>query len=147
MSVYQRGVLEALYWLMFSLIITMIFVLKGLLSKLNSCSNWKVRIPIHHVWFMKVYILVSHESYIGETLKNVEIRWPEHEDIKKDSELTKYLKNNQAHSFTWNLLLPVSSNRRIRQNIEISIITLQQPSLNERVESKKLSLFLNSLTW
>ena len=30
-------------------------------------------------------------SYIGETGRNVEIRWQEHEDIQKDSELAKHL--------------------------------------------------------
>ena len=27
------------------------------------------------------------ESYIGETVRNVEIRWEEHEDTQKDSEV------------------------------------------------------------
>ena len=80
------------------------------------------------------------ESYIGE------IRWQEHEDTQKDSEPAKHLKNNPTHSFTWKVLLPASSIRRIRQNMEASIIALKQPSLNERVESKKLSLFWNGVT-
>ena len=36
--------------------------------------------------------------------------------------------------------------RRIRQNMEASMIALKQPSLNERVESKKLLLFWNGVT-
>ena len=35
------------------------------------------------------------ESYIGETVRNVEIRWQEHEDTQKDSEPAKHLKNIQ----------------------------------------------------
>ena len=86
------------------------------------------------------------ESYIGETVRNVEIRWQEHEDTQKDSEPAKHLKNNPTHSFTWKVLLPASSIRRIRQNMEASIIALKRPSLNERVESKKLLLFRNGVT-
>ena len=81
------------------------------------------------------------ESYIGETVRNIEISWQEHEDTQKDSEPAKYLQNSPTHSFTWkNLIIKASSNRHIRQNMEASIITLKQPSLNEQVESKK-SLF------
>ena len=88
----------------------------------------------------------SQESYIGEAARNVEIRWQEHEDTQKDSEPAKHLKNNPFHSFTWKVLLPASSVIRIRQNTEASIIALKRPSLNERVESKKLSLFRNGVT-
>ena len=86
------------------------------------------------------------ESYIGETVRNVEIRWQEHEDTQKDSEPAKHLKNNLTHSFIWKVLLPASSIRRIRQNMEASMIALKRPSLNERVESKKLLLFGNGVT-
>ena len=57
------------------------------------------------------------ESYIGETVRNVEIRWQEHEDTQKHSDPTKHLKNSFTHSFTWKVLLPVSSNRPIKQII------------------------------
>ena len=86
------------------------------------------------------------ESYIGETGRTVETRWQEHEDTQKDSELAKHLKNNPTHPFTWKILLPASSVRQSRQNMEASIITLKRLSLNEQVESKKLSLFQNGFT-
>ena len=84
------------------------------------------------------------ESYIGETVRNIEIRWQKREDTQKDSEPAKHLKNNPTHSSTWKVFLPVSS---IRQNMEASIIVLKWPSINERVESKKLLLFQNCVTW
>ena len=74
-----------------------------------------------------------------------EIRCQEHEDTQKDSEPAKHLKNNPTHSFTWKVLFPVSSNSRIKQNMEASISTLKRPSLNTQAESKKLSLFQNSV--
>ena len=69
------------------------------------------------------------ESYIGETVRNVEIRWQEHEDTQKDSEPVKHLKNNPTYSFTWKVLLWPSSIRRIRQNKEALVIPLKRPSL------------------
>ena len=84
--------------------------------------------------------------YEGETVRTVEIRWQEHEDTQKDSEPAKHQKNNPTHSFTWKVLLSASSIRRIRQNMEASMIALKQPPLNERVESKKLLLFRNGVS-
>ena len=69
------------------------------------------------------------ESYIGDAVRDVEIRWQEHEDTQKDSEPTKHLKNNPAHSFISKVLLLAS----------------KQSSLNERVASKKLLLFRNGV--
>ena len=34
-------------------------------------------------------VCCCQESYIGESVRNVEIRWQEHEDIKKGSEKFK----------------------------------------------------------
>ena len=50
-------------------------------------------------------------SHIGKTVRNVEIRWQEHEDTQKDSEPAKHLKYNPAHSFTCNVLVPAWSIR------------------------------------
>ena len=86
------------------------------------------------------------ESYIGETVRNVEVRWQEQEDTQKDSEPAKHLKNNRTRSFTWKVLPSASLIRRITQNKEASIIALQRPSPNERVESEKLLLFRNGVT-
>ena len=65
------------------------------------------------------------EPQIGETVRNVEIWWQEHEDTQKDSELAKHLKNNPIHLFSWKVPFPASSNRRIGQNMEASIIALK----------------------
>ena len=58
----------------------------------------------------------------------------------------KASEKNPTHSFTWKVLLPASSIRRIRENVEASIIALKRTSLNERDESKKLLLFQNGVT-
>ena len=42
---------------------------------------------------------VCNETYIRETIGNVDIRWNEHEDIRKESEPAKHLKDNLNHKF------------------------------------------------
>ena len=81
------------------------------------------------------------ESYIGESVRNVENRWQEHKDTQKDSEPAKHLKNNPTYSFTWKVFLPASSNRLIKRDLEASIIAFKRPLLYKQFESKKLSLF------
>ena len=114
--------------------------IKWITKKVKQLFKLKSRNP-HPSCVIYEGVCSCQESYLGETVRNVEIRSQEHEDTQKDSELAKHLKNNPTHSFTWKVLLPASSIRCIRQNMEASMIALKQPSLNERVESKKLSLF------
>ena len=40
------------------------FELSGSLRKLNRCLNWKVEMPIHHVWFTKVYVLAKNHKLV-----------------------------------------------------------------------------------
>ena len=114
--------------------------IKWITKKVKQLFKLKSRNP-HPSRVIYEGVCSCQEPYIGETVRNAEIRWQEHEDTQKDSKSANHLKNNPTHSFTWKVFLPVSSVRRIRQNMETSIIALKQPSLNERVESKKLSLF------
>ena len=85
------------------------------------------------------------EPYIGETVKNVKTRWQEYEDTQQDLEPAKHLKNNPTHSFTWKVLLSVSSISCIRQNMEASLIALKGPSPNERAQFTKLQFFRNGV--
>ena len=39
------------------------FVSSGSLRKLNSCLNWKVEMPIHHVLFTKVHALFKNYTW------------------------------------------------------------------------------------
>ena len=108
--------------------------IKLITKKVKKLFKLKSRNP-HQLCVIYEGVWSCQESYISETVKNVEIRWQGHEDTQKDSEPAKHLKNNSTHSFTWNVLLPGSLIRRIRQNMEASITALNRPSLNERVDS------------
>ena len=118
--------------------------IKWITKKVKQLFKLKSRNP-HPSCVIYEGVCSCQESYIGETVRNVEIRWQEHEDTQKDSEPAKHLKNNPTHSFTWKVFLSVSSIRRIRQNMKVSIIALKRPALNERVVSKKLLLFRNGV--
>ena len=43
-------------------------------------------------------------KHIGETRRNVELRWEEHEKTSKDSDLAQDLKENLSHKFSWKIL-------------------------------------------
>ena len=84
--------------------------------------------------------------YVGETKRNVAVRWAEHNDPRGSSEPSKHLYNFPSHHFSWRVLLNASQNGRIRKNLEASVIALQKPDLNNQVDSKKLTLFRYGVT-
>ena len=79
-------------------------------------------------------------------MRNAESRWKEHNDMKKESEPAKHLRDNQVHSFTWKLICMAPKLNRKRKNLEATLITLLKPSLNNQLETKSLILFRNGIT-
>ena len=88
---------------------------------------------------------ICKENYIGETKRNVEIRWEEYSDINKISEPSRHLKSNPTHSFTWKIFMTARINDCVRKNVEASFIALGRPSLIEQIDVKKLLLFRNDV--
>ena len=86
------------------------------------------------------------ETYIGETVRNVETRWSEHKKLTGNSEPSKHLQANPNHKFTWEVLMNAPLNNKKRKNLEASQIALKQPSLNNKLETKLLQLFRNGVT-
>ena len=85
-------------------------------------------------------------NYIGETKRNVETRWNEHENPKKDSEPAKHLRDFPDHEFDWKILLRAPTNAKLRKILESSMIVLKQPSLNKQLDFNLLILFRNDVT-
>ena len=51
----------------------------------------------------KIYegTFICGKNYVGETTRNVEIRWMEHNTPNDNANPTKHLRDNIDHSFTW----------------------------------------------
>ena len=85
-------------------------------------------------------------TYIGETKRNVETRWSEHNDPRGKSEPANHLAENNGHSFTWKVVINAPQNIRFRKNLEASFVAIRRPDLNNQVDSKKLTLFRYGVT-
>ena len=84
--------------------------------------------------------------YIGETVRNVEVRYAEHNHPDGNSEPARHLKKNISHFFIWSIVSDAPTNTRTRKNLEASYIALLRPDLNEQVQSNVLNLFRNGVT-
>ena len=96
----------------------------------------------------KIYkgICSCGETYIGETIRNVEERWSEHNTAENKSEPAKHLADNEEHSFLWSILLDAPKDSRTRKNLEAFLIAKLKPSLNRQGGSNMLTLFRNGIT-
>ena len=65
-------------------------------------------------------ICVSEQTCIGETRRNVELRWEKHENTSKDFEPAKHLKENLCHKFSWKISFAAPENKRFRKTLEAS---------------------------
>ena len=81
------------------------------------------------------------ENYIGETGRNVTIRWDEHSNIGKYSELAKHLNQFPKHRFNWKILRRVPNKVRQRKIHEAYYVMCMRPTLNNQLELTSLTLF------
>ena len=67
---------------------------------------------------------VCDETYIAETIRNVDFRWYEHEDIRKESEAVKHLRKNLNRKCNWETLLQASKSYEQRKYQEVFLYLL-----------------------
>ena len=84
--------------------------------------------------------------YIGETKRNAEIIWNEHNNPTKSSEPLKHFRSNINHYFTQTVISNSPKNAKTRNILEASYITLWKPDLNEQKGFERLVLFRNGAT-
>ena len=84
--------------------------------------------------------------YIGETKRNAEVRWNEHNNPTKSSEPSKHLRSNINHYFVWVVISNAPKNANTRKNLEASYIALWKTELNEQKDFERLILFRNGVT-
>ena len=80
------------------------------------------------------YGLCSCGDYVGETKRNVSVRYDEHNKPSNKSKPAAHLEQNNDHYFTWRILCNAPSNTRTRKNIEAFFIAIMRPSLNEQID-------------
>ena len=107
-------------------------------------NNDKVK---HHSCVIYRGICSWGADYIGETIRNSEIRWNEHSAGKdENSDCVKHLNDHFDHEFQWFLLSRASKNCLKRNILEAYHIKTRQPSLNNQMNSDVLNLFRNGVT-
>ena len=81
------------------------------------------------------------ESYIRETIRNIEVRWDEHNNPMKKSNPLKQIKDNLDHVFNWSVLANAPKNMFQQKVPEAYYIVLEKPTLNVQLECNRLNLF------
>ena len=79
-------------------------------------------------------------------MRNIVLRWAEHEDPNKQSEQAKRLKYFPDHQFEWKVLTRAPENTRKRKILEVFLIESINLSLNEQLDTELSDLFRNGVT-
>ena len=112
--------------------------------KIQSLFNNKDQVK-HHSCVIYRGICSCGADYIGETIRNSEIRWNEHSTGKdKNSDCVKHLNDNFDHEFR--RFLSRASKNCLKRKIEAYYIKTCQPLLSSQMNSDILNLFRNGVT-
>ena len=79
-------------------------------------------------------------------MRNVILRWAEHEDPYKQSEPAKHLKYFPDHQYEWKLLIRALKYTRQINILEVFLIKSINPSHNEQFDTEILAPFRNGVT-
>ena len=79
------------------------------------------------------------EIYIGKTIRNIEVRWDEHNNPMKKSNPSKYIKDNLDHVFNWLVLANAPKNMLQRKALEAYYIVLEKSTLTRARQIKSIS--------
>ena len=99
---------------------------KWLTKKVESLFPLKDR-NLHPSYKIYKGICSCGETYIGETIRNVEERWSEHNSADNKSKPAKHLDDNEKHSFLWSILLDAPKDGRTCKNLEAFFIAKLKP--------------------
>ena len=83
--------------------------IKWLTKKVKSLFRVK-RKSLHQSCKIHKGVCSFGESYIGETVTNVEVSWNEHNNPMKKSNSLKHIKDNVDHGFNWSVLANATQN-------------------------------------
>ena len=83
--------------------------IKWLTKKVKTLFSFKDK-SVHQACKIYKGIFSCGEGYIGETIRNVEVRWEKHNNPMKKSNPSNHIKDNPDHAFNWSALASASGN-------------------------------------
>ena len=121
---------------------------KQFIKKFNKFTNdtfdvrikWltkKVKTHLHQACKIYKCVWSCGESYIGETIRNVEVRWDEHNNPMNKSNSSKLIRDNLDHVFNWSVWANAPKNMFQRKVLETYYVVLEKPTLHEQLEQIK----------
>ena len=88
---------------------------------------------LHQACKIYKYVCSCVESYIGKSIRNVEVRWDEHKNSMKKSNPSKHIKDDLDHVFNWSVNANVPKNMFQQSILQAHYIVLEKPSVNEKL--------------
>ena len=124
-------------------------LLKSSISLLNTKYTFRVRITwltekvktlfgvkdksLHQACKIYKCVCSCGESYIGESIRNVEVHWDEHNNPMKRSSPSKHIKDNLDHVVNWSVNANAPKNMFQQNFLQAYYIVLEKPTLNEQL--------------
>ena len=119
--------------------------IKWITKKMNTLSKLKNKC-LHPACKICQGVCSCVETYIQETIRNVEIRWNKHNMPSEKSNPSKHSNNNITHHFSWSVFCNPPVKMFTCKSLEAYFIMLLKPTLNDQIESDLLDLFKNGIT-
>ena len=140
---------------------------KQLITKFNYFANYKFDVGVK--WFnrkirtlfqlkdkslhpaCKIYERICNcvEKIFGETKRNGEITWMEHNTPSNKSNPAKHLRDNIDRSFTWKVICNARNRKLAHKILEAYLIATMKSRLNDKprlIDSDLLHLFRSGIT-
>ena len=85
------------------------------------------------------------ESYVSETIRNVETRWGGYNAPRDKPTLSKQLNENITHIFSWKVVCNAPKRKLTCKILEAYFIATMKLALMDQIESDLLHLFRNGI--
>ena len=76
------------------------------------------------------------ENYVLESVRNVVLRWAQHEDANKQFQPAEHLKYFPDHNFEWKVLTRTLEYKKKRKTLEAFLIKSINLSLNKQLDTE-----------
>ena len=113
----------------------------------NTKTIFKIKYKCLHP-ACKIYhdVCSYEETYIAETVRNVETRWNKHNMPSEKSKYTKHLISNRQPHFSWSAISNALVKKFTPKTLEEHLVVPLKPTFNDQIKSDLLHLFKNGIT-